>query len=291
MKRSKETKKDASTFPRKEDENSSPDSTRKNPNKDERVPQEKFVKILNQIVPFILHTSYYMTDLVYTLYYVMNCEVEKWPKSTEEKQHLLQLKNGLSTLVVDLRNNFRALLDESDIDEGETLIILRGLINKDIIYILYQVNDILKTELLLFQKKQSLMFTESGDQIEKNEQGINEQKDTNYGGLILQLQNCFIGFGNLMNFIRKIPLQNKYGVTKFQLDVLINVIDTDLLPGWEVQLDLLNCKLFNDLALNKDVVRLYREKTGDNTPDLTQGEAFGNFIGWLKDEIIGDFVF
>lgn len=218
---------------------------------DSTLEQGRYVGILNQIVPFVLHTSYYMTDLIYTLYYVANTEENMQEKNTEKSDALLNLKTELCSLVVKLRTRFRNLLDECDLNDPETPIVFRNLIDKNIISILYQVNDILTNEL--------------GE--------LSNDHDSNFNGLIIQLQNCFNGFGNLFNFVKKMPLQRQYKVTSLQLDVLITVVRNDLLPTWKTQLDLLNCKLFDDLSRNQNVVSRYREATNDRDSDVKEGES------------------
>lgn len=106
---------------------------------------------------------------------------------------------------------------------------------------------------------------------------------------ILQMQNCLSGFVNLYKFLNKIPMSKQQSqMNDLQMKILVNVLQNELLPIWKFQLDLLNCKLFNELSKDKGLINIYRKATNDSVIDVSKGEPFIRYVNWLKDQIIGE---
>ncbi|CAI4044252.1 hypothetical protein N7582_003164 [Saccharomyces uvarum] len=229
---------------------------------------KKNVVLLNQIVPFILNTSHYMTDLMYILYYLAQNQDNKRPNAdgtcVSHKEELLALKNDLCELIYDLRTGFRLLLDSCELDHFETPGKCRHLIEKVLVTSIYGVNGLISQEL----GRLNVDFREE---------------------FVLQLQNCLLGFVNLYKFLNKIPMNKQQSqMNDLQMKILVNVLQNELLPIWKFQLDLLNCKLFNELSKDKNMVKMYREATNDTEIDVSKGEPFIKYVNWLKDQIIGE---
>ncbi|CAI4043823.1 hypothetical protein SKDZ_10G2180 [Saccharomyces kudriavzevii ZP591] len=229
---------------------------------------KKNVILLNQIVPFILNTSHYMTDLMYILYYLAQKQDEKSSNAdgtrTSRREELLALKNDLCELIYDLRTGFRLLLDSCELDHFETPGKCRHLIEKGLVTSIYEVNRFIFQEL----NRLNVDFKEE---------------------FTLQMQNCLLGFVNLYKFLNKIPMNKQQSqMNDLQMKILVNVLQNELLPIWKFQLDLLNCKLFNELSKDTDMVKVYREATNDTAVDVSNGEPFIRYVNWLKDQIIGE---
>lgn len=231
--------------------------------------ERKNLLLLNQIIAFILNTSHYMTDLIYALYYLSNCESnepaelkdgEGKPDSTIEDQ-LSQIRKQLYTLAAQFRVNFRQMLEESNMASVDSAPKFRKLIDRNLICVLGVINELLISEM----------------------KSISEP-------LSMQLHNCIMGFANIYQFLRKVPIHHQYKITKPQLDVLLKALGQELIPSWKYQLDLLNFKLFNLLASHPGIVSVYRHSTGD-TSDVRDGPGFKRFVTWLKDEIVGKLAF
>lgn len=228
--------------------------------------ERKNLLLLNQIIVFILNTSHYMTDLIYALYYLSSCESEGSEVSDEADRQdknvvdqLAQIRKQLYTLVAQVRNNFRQLLDECNMASLDSAPKFRKLIDRNLICVLGVINELL----------------------------ISEMKHLS-APLSMQLHNCIMGFTSIYQFLRKVPIHHQYKITKPQLDVLLKALGQELIPSWKYQLDLLNFKLFNSLASHNGIVARYREVTGDRTIDVRDGPGFKQFVSWLKDEVIGN---
>lgn len=240
--------------------------------------ERKNLLLLNQIILFILNTSHYMTDLIYALYFLSYSErgdrnsedYDITPSVTHSSntgsgenrnknimEQLTEIRKQLYALVYQVRNNFRQLLDECDMTDKESAPKFRKLIDRNLVRVLGVINELL----------------------------ISEMKSIS-PPLSLQLHNCTMGFANLYQFLKKVPLHHQYQITKPQLDILLQALGQELIPSWKFQLDLLNYKLFNSLAANDSLVAEYRKKTGNNDSSVKAGQGFRDFVVWLKDEII-----
>ena len=103
------------------------------------------------------------------------------------------------------------------------------------------------------------------------------------------MQNCLSGFVNLYKFLNKIPMSKQQSqMNDLQMKILVNVLQNELLPIWKFQLDLLNCKLFNELSKDKGLINIYSKATNDSVIDVSKGEPFIRYVNWLKDQIIGE---
>lgn len=233
---------------------------------------KKNILLSNQIILFVLNTSHYMTDLIYALYFLSFCEREEsnaFDKEVSGKggedhkrdvtEQLAEIRKQLYALVYQVRTNFRQLLDECKRTKVESAPKFRRLVDWNLVCVLGVINDLLISEM----------------------RGISMP-------LSLQLHNCMMGFANLYQFLKKIPLQHQYQITKPQLEVLLHALGTELIPSWKLQLDLLNYRLFSTLACNDAIVAEYRKSTGDVSTSVKSGEGFKILVNWLKDEIIGD---
>lgn len=233
--------------------------------------ERKNLLLLNQIIVFILNTSHYMTDLIYALYYLSNCEGNGSGADDQDKpkrqdkdvvDQLAQIRKQLYTLGAQFRVNFRQMLDECNMASLDSAPKFRKLIDRNLICVLGVINELL----------------------------ISEMKNISVP-LSMQLHNCIMGFANIYQFLRKVPIHHQYKITKPQLDVLLRALGQELIPSWKYQLDLLNFKLFNLLASHPGIVAHYRDATGDKTSDVREGAGFKQFVAWLKDEIIGKAAF
>lgn len=229
---------------------------------------KKNVILLNQIVPFILNTSHYMTDLMYVLYYLAQKQEDEVLNHSgtfiSHKKELLALKSDICELIYDLRTGFRLLLDSCELDHFETPGKAWHLIEKVLVTSIYGVNR------YIFQELNRLNV---------------DFKDE----FILQMQNCLSGFVNLYKFLNKIPMSKQQSqMNDLQMKILVNVLQNELLPIWKFQLDLLNCKLFNELSKDKGLINIYRKATNDSVIDVSKGEPFIRYVNWLKDQIIGE---
>ncbi|QLL33579.1 hypothetical protein HG536_0E04900 [Torulaspora globosa] len=241
--------------------------------KDMSFEERKNLLLLNQIIVFILNTSHYMTDLIYALYYLSNCEGTGEVKDGEGQDklgqqdsnivdQLSQIRKQLYTLAAQFRSNFRQMLDESNMASLDSAPKFRKLIDRNLICVLGVINELLISEM----------------------KSISEP-------LSMQLHNCLMGFANIYQFLRKVPIHHQYKITKPQLDVLLKALGQELIPSWKYQLDLLNFKLFNLLASHPSIVAQYRDATGDTVSDVRDGPGFKRFVTWLKDEIVGKAAF
>ncbi|AQZ17175.1 YJR011C [Zygosaccharomyces parabailii] len=238
-------------------------------NQDMVFEDKKNILLSNQIILFVLNTSHYMTDLIYALYFLSFCERKgsNEPESgTQTEDHrwdvteqLAEIRKQLYALVYQVRTNFRQLLDECKHTRVESAPKFRRLVDWNLVCVLGVINDLLISEMRHLSMP-----------------------------LALQLHNCMMGFSNLYQFLKKIPLQHQYQITKPQLDVLLHALGTELIPSWKLQLDLLNYKLFSTLSCNDSIVEEYRKSTGDTRTNLKSGDGFKVLVNWLKDEIIGD---
>lgn len=236
----------------------------------------KNILLSNQIILFVLNTSHYMTDLIYALYFLSFCEREDINDGTgssntrhshsgseEHKrdvtEQLAEIRKQLYALVYQVRTNFRQLLDDCRKTRVDSAPKFRRLVDWNLVCVLGVINDLL----------------------------ISEMKHISTP-LSAQLHNCMLGFANLYQFLKKIPLQHQYQITKPQLDVLLQALGVELIPSWKLQLDLLNYRLFSTLACNDSIVSEYRKGTGDRDTNVKNGEGFKVLVNWLKDEIIGD---
>lgn len=238
---------------------------------------KKNILLSNQIILFVLNTSHYMTDLIYALYFLSFCEREDISDSssnristnqthcgTEEHkrdvaEQLAEIRKQLYALVYQVRTNFRQLLDECRRTKVESAPRFRRLVDWNLVCVLGVINDLLISEMRHISMP-----------------------------LSVQLHNCMMGCANLYQFLKKIPLQHQYQITKPQLDVLLQALGGELIPSWKLQLDLLNYRLFSTLASNNSIVAEYRKNTGDTDTNVKSGEGFKVLVNWLKDEIIGD---
>ena len=212
---------------------------------------KKNVILLNQIVPFILNTSHYMTDLMYVLYYLAQKQDDTFSNAngtcTSHREELLALKNDICERVYDLRTGFRLLLDSCELDHFETPGKCRHLIDKVLVISIYGVNRFIFQEL----NRLNVDFKEE---------------------FTLQMQNCLLGFVNLYKFLNKIPMNKQESqMNDLQMNVLVSVLQKELLPIWKFQLDLFNCKLFNEISKDKDLINMYREATNDCAVDVNKG--------------------
>lgn len=226
--------------------------------------EKKNLLLLNQIILFILNTSHYMTDLIYALYFLSYCERKNGEDTlvNEDKKvvdQLAEIRKQLYALVYQVRTNFRQLLDDCDMASLDSAPKFRKLIDRNLICVLGVINELLISEMKAFSAP-----------------------------LSLQLHNCVMGFANIHQFLRRVPLHHQYQITKPQLDVLLRALGHELIPSWKYQLDLLNFKLFNLLASHDSIVAHYREATKDLHTDVRDGPGFKRFVAWLKDEIMGN---
>lgn len=226
--------------------------------------EKRNLLLLNQIILFILNTSHYMTDLIYALYFLSHCERnnDEEAHSHEDKKvvdQLAEIRKQLYALVYQLRTNFRQLLDDCDMASLDSAPKFRKLIDRNLICVLGVINELLISEMKVFSAP-----------------------------LSLQLHNCVMGFANIHQFLRRVPLHHQYQITKPQLDVLLRALGQELIPCWKYQLDLLNFKLFNLLASHESIVAHYRTATKDQATDVRDGPGFKKFVAWLKDEIMGN---
>lgn len=227
---------------------------------------KKNILLSNQIILFVLNTSHYMTDLIYALYFLSFCEREDAGSSSGSEEHkrdvaeqLAEIRKQLYALVYQVRTNFRQLLDDYRKSRVDSASKFRRLVDWNLVCVLGVINDLL----------------------------ISEMRHISMS-LSAQLHNCMLGFANLYQFLKKIPLQHQYQITKPQLDVLLEALGVELIPSWKLQLDLLNYRLFSTLACDDSIVAEYRKSTGDLSTNVKNGEGFRVLVNWLKDEIIGD---
>ncbi|QLG71003.1 hypothetical protein HG535_0B00410 [Zygotorulaspora mrakii] len=104
--------------------------------------------------------------------------------------------------------------------------------------------------------------------------------------LAMLVHNCTIGFANIYDFLKKIPLHTQYRLTKPQVGILLKVLGQELIPSWKEQLDRLNTAIFKLLAQTEPVTKKYREATGVQDADLTQNETYMSFVTWLNNEML-----
>ncbi|QLQ81140.1 hypothetical protein HG537_0E04950 [Torulaspora globosa] len=225
--------------------------------------ERKNLLLLNQIIVFILNTSHYMTDLIYALYYLSNCETsgptqEDQTQDNKVVDQLSQIRKQLYALAAQFRANFRQMLDESNMASLDSAPKFRKLIDRNLICVLGVINELLISEMKTISEP-----------------------------LSMQLHNCVMGFANIYQFLKKVPIHHQYKITRPQLDVLLKALGQELIPSWKHQLDLLNFKLFNLLACHPSIVAHYRQATGDTITDVRNGTGFKSFVTWLKDEIVG----
>ncbi|SMN20785.1 similar to Saccharomyces cerevisiae YJR011C Putative protein of unknown function [Maudiozyma saulgeensis] len=234
------------------------------------------VLLLKQQIPFMLNVSHYMTDLVYTLYYTI--------KLQDEQSHILELE-GRKTLLCDeiykLREQFRNLLNQSS---GSMYIEEDGnsTSSKDIIELIQQFKNLMNEELLqIVRDTNNLLIIE-----------LDKQNDNDINKLKLQLDNCLYGFLNLVTFIRKIPLKfdndskNQDSNNRESMESIVNVIKDELLLSWKIELDLLNCKIFNLISKNVKIIKLFQDSINEENIDSIKedSETFIKLINWLKDD-------
>lgn len=258
------------------------------------------VLLLKQQIPFMLNVSHYMTDLVYTLYYTIKLQDDDDDDAAKQR-HILELE-GRKTLLSDeiykLREQFRNLLNQSSgsiygmVEEDNQVIDEDNNTSQDILRLIQQFKDLIDEELLQTVRDTNiLLITELSKQIP-------ERSTVNIHKLNIQLDNCLYGFLNLVTFIRKIPLRVD---NKESMESIVNVIKDELLLSWKIELDLLNCKIFNLISKNEKIIKLfqqYRSSLSSATESGTMGEqsdssipiikedskTFIELISWLKDE-------
>ena len=296
------------------------------------------LRLVKQLVPFILNVSHYMTDLVYTLYYLRNGHEKKEEKEEEEEvmNKLGELQDELCRETLRLRRNFGSLLErisldpvdevrdkhqrdegqsvndnDSDKDSGEvaknkrsgevavqsiaeTIKYFKGLVNDRVISLTYKVN-------------QSILGVIDSDKDNDNDTETTDKKGLR--PLATQLDNCMVGFTNLCNFVNQIPVRDATNTPTDgnHMQSILDVFQNELLSTWKVQLDLLNCKVFDLISGNPRIIKLFRESTGSkeeeeeegeeestdttsNRPHHVEGEDFIKLVNWLKDEqVFGKF--
>lgn len=249
------------------------------------------VKLLKQLIPFILNASHYMTDLVYTLYYII-----KLKEDSEDVENLTGYMDQLRDEIYKLRANFRNLLNKSsgsiygtihnDDDtisssEEETKKVINDATEEEEEYdgceTIKFFRNLLDIELLNLVKDINDTFDEESSEIDTK--------------LRIQIRNCLIGFINLVNFIKKIPIKprDKYSNDddRESMESIINVISDELLLSWKIELDLLNCKIFNLISKNEKVLALfnkYQEENRVKQHTEEDSETFIKLISWLKDD-------
>ena len=293
------------------------------------------LRLVKQLVPFILNVSHYLTDLVYTLYYLRNANEKKEEEQEQEQKtmdRLGKLQDELCKETLRLRGNFGSLLERISLDPvdeavrdnpkeekqcmndndtesdetrktkrsgeevavqsiAETINYFKGLVNDRVINLTYKVN-------------QSILDVIDNDDNDDNKDiEITDRKSLR--PLATQLDNCMVGFTNLCNFVNQIPVRDATNTPSNgnHMQSILDVFQNELLSTWKVQLDLLNCKVFDLISGNPRIIKLFRESTGSkgekekkeesigstgttaNKPHThVEGEDFIKLVNWLKDE-------
>ncbi|SCU91447.1 LADA_0F10022g1_1 [Lachancea dasiensis] len=91
--------------------------------------------------------------------------------------------------------------------------------------------------------------------------------------LTIQLRNCILGFVQIYHFIRKLPVQQQYQISKLQSQILEHELNTDLLQPWARQVGALHSSV--STALKADTQ--FREKLEQYRtlhPDLVESPIF-----------------
>lgn len=255
--------------------------------------------LLKQQIPYMLNVSHYMTDLVYVLYYTI--------KLQDNEQEIIELE-GRKTMLCDeiyrLREHFRILLNQSsgsilgiiqeDTNEKEEITIDKDNESKEEIWrLIQQFKNLITEELLQIVNDINRLIIEK-----LNDMNSNDDDDENIKKLMIQLDNCFYGFLNLNNFIRRIPSSKSFNSdNQDSMKSIVHVIKDELLLSWKIELDLLNCKIFSLISINEKILNLFRQYQVDNgqTPiEIKKQDKMGNIkedsetfiqlISWLKDD-------
>lgn len=255
--------------------------------------------LLKQQIPYMLNVSHYMTDLVYVLYYTI--------KLQDNEQEIIELE-GRKTMLCDeiyrLREHFRILLNQSsgsilgiiqeDTNEKEEITIDKDNESKEEIWrLIQQFKNLITEELLQIVNDINRLIIEK-----LNDMNSNDDDDENIKKLMIQLDNCFYGFLNLNNFIRRIPSSKSFNSdNQDSMKSIVHVIKDELLLSWKIELDLLNCKIFSLISTNEKILNLFRQYQVDNgqTPiEIKKQDKMGNIkedsetfiqlISWLKDD-------
>ncbi|KAG0666291.1 hypothetical protein C6P45_000252 [Maudiozyma exigua] len=254
--------------------------------------------LLKQQIPYMLNVSHYMTDLVYVLYYTI--------KLQDNEQEIIELE-GRKTMLCDeiyrLREHFRILLNRSsgsilgiiqeDTNEKEDVTIDKDNESKEEIWrLIQQFKNLITEELLQIVNDINRLIIEKLNGMNSN------NDDENIKKLVIQLDNCFYGFLNLNNFIRRIPSSKTFNSdNQDSMKSIVHVIKDELLLSWKIELDLLNCKIFSLISTNEKILNLFRQyqvdngqtpieiKKQDNMGSIKEdSEAFIQLISWLKDD-------
>lgn len=254
--------------------------------------------LLKQQIPYMLNVSHYMTDLVYVLYYTI--------KLQDNEEEIIELE-GRKTMLCDdiykLREHFRILLSQSsgsilgiiqdDTDEKQNVTVDKDSESKEEVWrLIQQFKNLITEELLQIVNDINRLIIEKLDEIKSD--------DKNLQKLVIQLDNCFYGFLNLNNFIRRIPSSKTFNSdNQNSMKSIVNVIKDELLLSWKIELDLLNCKIFSLISNNEKILNLFRQYQLDNgqqaVPNKKQqqdtvgsikedSETFIQLISWLKDD-------
>lgn len=235
----------------------------------ETFDQKKNFLLSLEIISFIHNTLQFMTDIIYLLYYLSYYDVSTDARNlfgyttdarTLEEQ-LAAVRVQLCELIIELKISCHDLMSEKgcELFNGNSAHKYRNIVDKNLVRLLTTINEIIFTEM----------------------KSVGSE-------LAILLHNCMLGFVNLYDFLKKIPLQTQYKLTKPQVGILLRALGKELIPSWKCQIDKLNVAIFVRLARTEPVVEKYRESTGSESVDVTQGDTFLPYVIWLKDEILRD---
>lgn len=282
------------------------------------------VLLLKQLVPFTLNISHYMTDLAYTLYYSVMLHHGDNSKAVQELQ---QSKMELCDEIYKLRDGFRNMLNRpsgslfarlsgrSD-HEGEGEVQAQDSSSESALEDDEEVYKLIQTFRKLFDSELLRVIKFMNEMVERDlalgPGGPSAPADPERAKLLVQLKNCMLGFYNLINFVKRIPVKS-HGTAaapaaatrsaeteqapstddRQYMESIVAVLRDELLATWKVELDLLNCKIFSLISQNTEILALFHEhqrKTGvpsapvDRDGITEDSQTFIQLISWLKDE-------
>lgn len=224
------------------------------------------LKLLRSIIPLILNVSHYMTDIIYLLYYL-----EKINKPISKTY-----RPELTTKIIKLREEFRELLNMKpiNIDEGEEGD--NDAVDEDIIN--DEMDGIIKFQMML--NDQDLLLL-----LHNITMDINKIPDLTHGlKLPNQLNNCELGLNNIINFLNHMVDPDRHDI--IYDDTVDGILNEELINVWKVEMDLLNCLIFDIVTHDSIIIDAYNTRYGTNINggDISKGDTFIKFITWLKDE-------